>query len=102
VLQSHDLFPTRIWQARLAQLQGKLDAWVAEAVHMRAASPQPAARGTHRSRRLEQRRHDASERPVFALLREAARAGCASAAARNGCVGYPLELQSWVNLHGHC
>jgi uncharacterized protein (TIGR02466 family) len=97
VLQSYDLFPTRIWQARLGALRGNLEAWVAEVSRMRAASPQPAGR----TNRGGWNSGDMTllERPVFAPLREAVHAACASALRDMGVPAIRFELQSWVNLH---
>lgn len=97
VLQSYDLFPTRIWQARLAALRGSLDAWVAEVSRMRAASPQAAGR-TNRGG-WNSVDMTVLECPVFAPLRETVRAACASALREMGVPGIRFELQSWVNLH---
>ena len=96
-LQSYDLFPTRIWQARLAPLRGNLDGWVAEVLRMRAASPQPAGR-TNRGG-WNSGDMTVLERPIFAPLREAAHAGCADALREMGAPAIRFELQSWVNLH---
>jgi len=96
-LQSYDLFPTRIWQARLAQLRGNLDGWVAEVLRMRAASPQPAGR-TNRGG-WNSGDMTVLERPIFAPLREAVHAGCADALREMGAPAIRFELQSWVNLH---
>src|SRR2546429_9770377 len=43
-LRSHDLFPTRIWQAQLDPLVPYLDRWVKDVLAMRAAAPEPAGR----------------------------------------------------------
>ena len=43
-LQPFDLFPTRIWQARLAPLIPHLEQWVTATLAMRAASAGPAGR----------------------------------------------------------
>jgi uncharacterized protein (TIGR02466 family) len=96
-LQSYDLFPTRIWQARLAPLRGNLDGWVAEVLRMRAASPQPAGR-TNRGG-WNSGDMTVLERPIFAPLREAVHAGCADALREMGAPAIRFELQSWVNLH---
>jgi uncharacterized protein (TIGR02466 family) len=96
-LQSYDLFPTRIWQARLAPLRGNLDGWVAEVLRMRAASPQPAGR-TNRGG-WNSGDMTVLERLIFAPLREAVHAGCADALREMGAPAIRFELQSWVNLH---
>jgi len=96
-LQPYDLFPTRIWQAHPAALRGNLDGWVAEVLRMRAASPQPAGR----TNRGGWNSGDMTilDRPIFAPLREAVRAGCAGALREMGVPAIRFELQSWVNLH---
>ena len=96
-LQPYDLFATRIWQARLPALRRHLDAWVAEVLRMRAASPQPAGR----TNRAGWNSSDMAvlDRPVFAPLREAVHAGCAAALRDMGVPPLRFELQSWVNLH---
>jgi uncharacterized protein (TIGR02466 family) len=96
-LQPFDLFPTRIWQARLPSLRNRLDEWVAEVLRMRAASPKPAGRTNRGGWNSEDMA--VLERPMFAPLRDTVRAGCASALREMGVGGIPFELQSWVNLH---
>lgn len=96
-LQPYDLFATRIWQARLPALCGHLDAWLAEVLRMRAASPRPAGR-TNRSG-WNSSDMAVLERPVFAPLREVVHAGCAAALRDMGVAPVRFELQSWVNLH---
>jgi hypothetical protein len=96
-LQAYDLFPTRIWQARLPSLRGHLDEWIAEVLRMRTASPKPAGRTNRQGWNSEDMA--VLERPVFAALRDSVRAACASALRDMGVAGIPFDLQSWVNLH---
>ncbi|HVX05819.1 MAG TPA: hypothetical protein VHA71_11960, partial [Rhodanobacteraceae bacterium] len=77
MLQPYDLFPTRIWQARLPALRGYLDEWTAEVMRMRAASPKPAGRTNRQGWNSEDMA--VLERPVFAALRENVRAACTGA-----------------------
>jgi uncharacterized protein (TIGR02466 family) len=96
-LQPFDLFPTRIWQARLPSLRNRLDEWVAEVLRMRAASPKPAGRTNRGGWNSEDMA--ILERPMFASLRDVVRAGCASALREMGVPAIRFDLQSWVNLH---
>jgi len=96
-LRSHDLFPTRIWQAELGPLESLLPQWVEEVLAMRAADPEPAGRTVRYG--WNSKDMTVLERPVFAPLREAIRAGCAAALAEMGQGERDFELQSWVNLH---
>jgi len=96
-LQSYDLFPTRIWQARLESLQARFAEWADWVLELRAASPAPAGR-TNRSG-WNSREMDVLERPVWAPLRQAIHGACAAALAEMGRGGQAFELQSWVNLH---
>jgi uncharacterized protein (TIGR02466 family) len=96
-LRSADLFPTRIWQARLDALMPQLDGWVQEVLAMRAAAPTPAGRTNRQGWNSVEM--TVLERPVFAVLRGAIRAACASALAEMGQGEREFELQSWVNLH---
>lgn len=96
-LRSHDLFPTRIWQAELTALEPNLPQWVAEVLAMRAAAPKAAGRTCRRGWNSEEM--TVLERPGFAPLREAIRAACANALAEMGQGGRAFYLQSWVNLH---
>jgi len=96
-LRSHDLFPTRIWQAELGPLEPRLPQWVEEVLAMRAADPEPAGRTVRYG--WNSKDMTVLERPVFAPLREAIRAACAAALAEMGQGERDFELQSWVNLH---
>jgi len=97
VLRPHDLFPTRIWQAQLEACEPHLAGWVAEVQAMRAADPEPAGRTVRQG--WNSREMTVLERPAFAALRDAIRAGCASALAEMGQGKRAFELQSWINLH---
>lgn len=96
-LQPYDLFPTRIWQARLPALQSHLESWIAEVLRMRAASPKPAGRTNRHGWNSEDMA--VLERSVFAPLRDAVRTACMAALREMGVVDAPFDLQSWVNLH---
>ncbi|MBS0381339.1 MAG: hypothetical protein JSR56_02810 [Proteobacteria bacterium] len=96
-LKAYDLFPTRIWQARLPSLAPHLREWVATVLQMRAASPEPAGRTNRQGWNSQDMA--VLEQPVFAPLRDAVRTGCASAMRDMGVSGIPFDLQSWVNLH---
>jgi uncharacterized protein (TIGR02466 family) len=96
-LQSFDLFPTRIWQARLDSLQPRFAEWTSWVVALRAGSPAPAGR-TNRGG-WNSREMDILERPVWAPLRQTIHAACAAALGEMGRGEQAFQLQSWVNLH---
>ncbi len=96
-LRSHDLFPTRIWQAQLDPLAPHLDRWVKDVLAMRAASPEPAGRTVRQGWNSEDMA--VLEQPGFAALRHAIRAACASALGEMGQGEREFYLQSWINLH---
>jgi uncharacterized protein (TIGR02466 family) len=96
-LQPYDLFPTRIWQARLAPLVPHLEQWVAAVLAMRTASPQPAGRTNRQG--WNSAAMDVLEQPIFAPLQQAIRAACASALREMGVPDIAFRLQSWVNMH---
>jgi uncharacterized protein (TIGR02466 family) len=95
-LQPYDLFPTRIWQARLEGLQPRFAEWTSWVLALRAASPASAGR-TNRSG-WNSREMDVLERPVWAPLRQVIHAACAAALAEMR-RSQAFQLQSWVNLH---
>lgn len=96
-LRSFDLFPTRIWQAQMPALAAHLQEWVAAVLALRAASPRAAGRTNRQGWNSEDMA--VLEQPVFALLQQAIRSGCASALGEMGVRGVPFQLQSWINLH---
>jgi uncharacterized protein (TIGR02466 family) len=96
-LQSFDIFPTRIWQARLDALQPRFAEWTSWVLGYRASSPTPAGR-TNRGG-WNSRDMDVLERPVWAPLRQAVQAACAAALGEMGRGSDAFEIQSWVNLH---
>lgn len=97
VLQPFDIFPTRIWQARLAPLIPYLEQWVAATLAMRAASPGPAGRTNRQG--WNSAAMDVLEQPIFAPLQQAIRAACASALREMGVPDIAFHLQSWINMH---
>jgi uncharacterized protein (TIGR02466 family) len=97
VLRSLDLFPTRIWQARLDHLLPDLGRWVQDVLAMRAASPKPAGRTNRQGWNSEDM--TVLEQPNFGVLRHAIRVACASALGEMGLGARAFDLQSWVNMH---
>jgi uncharacterized protein (TIGR02466 family) len=97
LLQSFDVFPTRIWQARLDALQPRFEEWTSWVLSLRASHPTPAGR-TNRGG-WNSKDMDVLERPVWAPLRQAIHAACATALGEMGRARETFELQSWVNLH---
>lgn len=96
-LRPSELFATRVWQARLDPLAPYLQGWVEEVLRMRAANPQAAGRTNRQGWNSQDMR--ILERPCFAALRHAIRAGCNSALGEMGVHLPAFELQSWINLH---
>jgi uncharacterized protein (TIGR02466 family) len=97
VLQSYDLFPTRIWQAHLAPFVPHLERWVKAVLVMRAANSKPAGRTNRQGWNSEDMA--VLERPDFAALNHAIRAACASALGEMDKGVSEFSLQSWVNMH---
>jgi uncharacterized protein (TIGR02466 family) len=95
-LQPYDLFPTRIWQARLDALQPRFAEWTSWVLALRAASLAPAGR-TNRGG-WNSKEMDILERPVWAPLRQVVHAACAAALADMR-RKEAFQLQSWINLH---
>lgn len=96
-LQSYDLFPTRIWQARLDVLQPHFAQWTGWVLALRAATPASAGR-TNRNG-WNSNEMDVLEGPVWAPLRQVIHSACAAALGEMGRSGQSFQLQSWVNLH---
>jgi uncharacterized protein (TIGR02466 family) len=97
VLESYDIFPTRIWQAHLTPFAARLDGWVTAVLAMRAASPTPAGRTNRRGWNSEDM--EVLERPEFAALKSAIYAACAGALGEMGKGESKFFLQSWINMH---
>jgi uncharacterized protein (TIGR02466 family) len=97
VLQSYDLFPTRIWQAHLEPFAAQLDRWVTAVLAMRAASPMPAGRTNRQGWNSEDM--EVLEAPEFGALNSAIHAACASALSEMGKGASKFFLQSWINMH---
>ncbi len=96
-LESYDLFPTRIWQARLVALQPRLAEWVAWVQALRAEQPTPAGR-TNRSGWNSQGM-TVLEQPILAPLRQAVALSCERALGEMGLGKQRFTLQSWINMH---
>jgi uncharacterized protein (TIGR02466 family) len=96
-LQSYDLFPTRIWQARLEALQPHFAAWTSWVLGARAANPASAGRTNRHG--WSSKDMAVLEQPTFALLRQIVQLACARALAEMGRGEQAFQLQSWVNLH---
>src|SRR5271169_974150 len=97
VLESFDLFPTRIWQSHLEPLVSHLDRWVKVVLAMRAANPKPAGRTVRQG--WNSADMTLLQQPEFAPLQTAVRAACASALGEMGKGNIAFSLQSWINLH---
>jgi hypothetical protein len=76
-LKSHDLFPTRIWQAHLDALDPYMERWVQAVLAMRAAHPKPAGRTVRQGWNSEDM--GVLEQAEFAPLRAAILAACTEA-----------------------
>ena len=96
-LKSHDLFPTRIWQAHLDALEPYMDRWAQAVLAMRAAHPKPAGRTVRQGWNSEDMH--VLEQALFAPLRDAVRAACGEALREMGQGERAFYLQSWINLH---
>ena len=96
-LEPYDLFPTRIWQARLEPLASCFEGWVRSVLAMRAASPKPAGRTVRQGWNSQDMQ--VLEQADFAALRQAIRSACTSALGEMGRGEQPFVLQSWINLH---
>ena len=96
-LRSHDLFPTRIWQAHLDALEPFFAGWITQVLELRAADPEPAGRTVRQG--WNSKDFTLLERAEFAPLRAAIRAACTMALTEMGQGEREFELQSWVNLH---
>ena len=91
MLKSHDLFPTRIWQAHLDALDPYLDRWVKAVLAMRAAHPHPAGRTVRQGWNSEDM--SVLEQAEFAPLRDAVSAACTMVLQE---MGHPVEAGKGV------
>lgn len=96
-LSRHELFPTVIWQARLAQYDARLAAWAEAVEAMRAASPEPAGR-TNRAGWNSQD-NAVLDQPAFAPLGADIRRVVAGLIDEMAGTERDFVLQSWVNMH---
>jgi uncharacterized protein (TIGR02466 family) len=97
VLQSYDLFPTRIWQAQLAPVAPQMESWAKTVLAMRAASPAPAGRTVRQG--WNSGDMAVLERPDFAVLKRAIGAACTTVLGEMGRSNVAFSLQSWINMH---
>jgi len=96
-VEAAPLFPTRLWQARLAPLAAQVPAWVAAVEAARAASPEPAGRSNRQGWNSADK--TVLDRPVFADLKAAIGAGVSYALGQMAAARPAYELESWINLH---
>jgi uncharacterized protein (TIGR02466 family) len=96
-IRAHDLFPTRIWQAKIKDRLPPLEGLVAAALAMRAAQPEPAGR----TNRQGWNSSDLAvlDRPDFSAIDRLVREAIAVALGEMGQAERPYGLQSWINLH---
>jgi uncharacterized protein (TIGR02466 family) len=94
---AHDIFSTRVWQARLPALAPYFPIWTEEVATLRAAAPIPAGR----TNRQGWNSSDLAvlERPVFAELRGALAGLCAETLHQTYGRPVAFHLQSWINMH---
>ncbi|HEY4082562.1 MAG TPA: TIGR02466 family protein [Burkholderiaceae bacterium] len=97
MLRPYELFPTRIWQARMPSLAPHLETWVATALAMRATQPSPAGRTNRQGWNSEDMA--VLDQPALHPLRHAVRAACTSALSEMGMREASFELQAWINIH---
>jgi uncharacterized protein (TIGR02466 family) len=96
-LSRHELFPTVIWQARLAQFDTRLAAWCDTVEAMRAASPVPAGR-TNRAGWNSQD-NAVLDHAGFAPLGDEVRRIATGLIHEMAGAERAFVLQSWVNMH---
>jgi len=93
----HDLFVTRIWQARLVSLAPRFSHWIAEVNGLRAASPLPAGRTNRHG--WNSANIEVVDLPSFAELRNALVGLCADSLLQTHGAPVAFELKSWINIH---
>jgi len=96
-LARYDLFATRIWQSRLVPFYSQLPKWAELICAMRASHPETGGRTNRRG--WNSTEMFVLERPEFADLNSAVRAGCTAALQDMGIGNTVFRLQSWINLH---
>jgi len=94
---THDLFVTRIWQARLVSLVPRFAQWIAEVEAMRAASPTPAGRTNRHG--WNSADMAVLDQPIFADLREILIGLCADSLRQTYGTDVEFKLTSWINIH---
>jgi uncharacterized protein (TIGR02466 family) len=96
-MSAHDLFPTRIWQAKLKDKLPPLAELVTPIEALRAAQPDAAGRTNRRG--WNSADMAVLDRPEFAVVSRWIREGVGAALAEMGQPGLSYTLQSWVNIH---
>lgn len=108
-LNGLDLFPTRIWQARLPQLAGDLSGWAAASLALRERMPASASRSIRRS--WSSANLDERDRLPFRKLLDVITAYCRFILNEEKQKDIRFGIQSWINiqddggfnfLHAHC
>jgi uncharacterized protein (TIGR02466 family) len=96
-ISSHDLFPTRIWQAKVGDRLASAASYISLVEEMRLSQPVPAGRTNRGGWNSTDK--SVLEKPEFATLRSLVDEAVASAFLEMGRQDQKYELESWINLH---
>ncbi len=96
-MDTHDIFATRIWQARLKAVLPPLEHYAKAIEARRIAQPEPAGRTNRQGwNSLDM---DILDQADFTAIAGAVRRATDLALAEMGCHGLAFDLQSWINVH---